>query len=69
MHWEEVRIELLERALKRLEGEERALIELFHIEGLSIEQIAEITSLSVANVKVKLHRIRKKLAYFIHSEP
>ena len=37
------------------------LINLFYHSRQSVEEIALITGLSDANVKVKLHRIRKKL--------
>jgi RNA polymerase sigma-70 factor (ECF subfamily) len=37
------------------------LITLFYKNENSIEDISDIMGLSVSNVKVKLHRIRKKL--------
>lgn len=51
----------LERAREQLTPEERGLIGLFYNEEHTIEEISEISGLSIANVKVKLHRIRKKL--------
>lgn len=63
-----LQLELLEKALDRLPAEERALVLLFYKEEKSIEEIASISGLSVANVKVKLHRIRKKLNEIIRSE-
>lgn len=51
----------LEAALELLAPDERAMILFFYMENKGIEEIASITGLSVANVKVKLHRIRKKL--------
>ena len=44
-----------------LSEKDRALVHLFYMENNSIEEISEITSLSKSNVKVKLHRLRKKL--------
>lgn len=38
-----------------------AVIDLFYMQGLSIEEISEITGESVSNVKVKLFRARKQL--------
>jgi RNA polymerase sigma-70 factor, ECF subfamily len=52
---------MVNRAIDRLPPEESALVTLFYTEENSIEDISHITGLSVSNVKVKLHRIRKKL--------
>lgn len=57
---EERRI-MVERALERLPGDDNLLITLFYKGDNSIDEISEITGLSVSNVKVRLHRIRKKL--------
>jgi RNA polymerase sigma-70 factor (ECF subfamily) len=54
-------IELIQRVMKSLPGEDAALMDLFYHQQLSIEEISHITSLSVSNVKVKLHRIRKRI--------
>lgn len=55
------RLEKLGKAVELLAPEERGLITLFYMEEHSIEEISSITGLSVSHVKVKLHRIRKKL--------
>lgn len=52
----------LERALSQLSPGERALITLFYMEEHSMGDIAAIMGISAANVKVKLHRIRRKLS-------
>jgi RNA polymerase sigma factor (sigma-70 family) len=52
---------VLDRALIRLPEEDNLLITLFYKNENSIEDISEITGLSASNVKVRLHRIRKKL--------
>lgn len=57
----ERRYDRLRDALDGLSAEERAIITLFYNDNKSIECIAEVTELSVSNVKVKLHRTRKKL--------
>lgn len=62
------RIELLRDALSRLSPDERALITLFYEDEKTIEEIALITNQSEGNVKVKLHRLRKKLANWIKEE-
>ncbi len=51
----------INQAFEYLKPDERAVITLFHLEEHSIEEIAEITKLSKSNVKVKIHRTRKKL--------
>jgi RNA polymerase sigma factor (sigma-70 family) len=53
--------ELLQKALQSLPEEENVIVSLFYQNDNSIEDISAITGLTVANVKVKLHRIRKKL--------
>ncbi|MCP9612289.1 RNA polymerase sigma factor [Coprobacter tertius] len=55
-------LEELDKALKCLLPEERALVSFFYNEKIPIEQIASISGLSVSNVKTRLYRIRKKLA-------
>jgi RNA polymerase sigma factor (sigma-70 family) len=55
---------MVERAMERLSADENLLITLFYKGENSIEDISNITGLSMSNVKVRLHRIRKKL----HSE-
>ncbi len=48
--------------MKKLEPEERGLISLFYTQELAVAEISKISGLSESNVKVKLFRIRKKLA-------
>jgi RNA polymerase sigma factor (sigma-70 family) len=57
----EDRKKFLEEAMGHLKPNERAVINLFYMEENSIEEVAKITSLSKANVKVMLHRSKKKL--------
>ncbi|GHV51663.1 DNA-directed RNA polymerase sigma-70 factor [Bacteroidia bacterium] len=58
---ENEQVKKLEMALVKLPPDERGLILLFYMEDKSIDDIAQITSLSSSNVKTRLHRIRKKL--------
>lgn len=51
----------LQRAIEKLDIEERALITFFYYEDKSIAECATILGYSESNVKVRLHRIRKKL--------
>ncbi len=55
------KFELLQKALKSLPEDENVIVSLFYQNDSSIEDISTVTGLTVANVKVKLHRIRKKL--------
>lgn len=55
------RFELLQKALQSLPEDENVIVSLFYQNDSSIEDISSVTGLTVANVKVKLHRIRKKL--------
>lgn len=56
-----------EMALKKIPEEDNLLLTMFYLEQQTIEDISEITGLSVSNVKVKLHRTRKKLYEHINS--
>ena len=57
----EEQIEKLQQALTKLTAEERALVTLFYEEEHSIQELAQILNLNEGNIKVKLHRLRKKL--------
>ena len=52
---------MIEKAMARLTDDDNLLIALFYKAENSIEDISHITGLSMSNVKVRLHRIRKKL--------
>lgn len=54
-------VKKLKEALLKLKEDENLIITLFYKFDNSIEEIAEITNLSISNVKVKLYRTRKKL--------
>ena len=53
--------ELLDWALERLSAEDRMVMELVYLEGLSGKEAADLLGWSVANVKVRCFRSRKKL--------
>jgi RNA polymerase sigma-70 factor (ECF subfamily) len=53
--------ELLDWALAQLSAEERMVIELVYLEGLSVREAAGLLGWSVANVKVRSFRSRRKL--------
>jgi RNA polymerase sigma factor (sigma-70 family) len=52
---------MIEQALGHLTDNEQLLVTLFYKGENSVEEISNITGLSNSNVKVRLHRIRKKL--------
>lgn len=54
-------IEDLYKAINLLEHTDRNIIMLFYLAEKSIKEIAQITGLSIGNIKVILHRARKKL--------
>lgn len=54
--------ELVHKAIKELDEDQRALVVLRDVEGLSYEEIMEITELPEGTVKSRLHRAREKLA-------
>lgn len=57
----EDRKRLIEEGMKHLNPKERAVINLFYLEEMDTKEVAEITKMSVSNVKVSIHRARKKL--------
>ena len=57
----EERRQVVRDCLKKLPEQDAALVTFFYFEELSIKEIAEITELTQDNIKVKLHRSRKKL--------
>lgn len=58
-------LDSLAAAIGALEADERALVTLRYYDDRPIAECAEITGLTEANVKVRLHRIRKKLFVMI----
>ncbi|PKP00369.1 MAG: RNA polymerase subunit sigma-70 [Bacteroidetes bacterium HGW-Bacteroidetes-8] len=61
----EKRFELLNRMLSSLDTSERFLIALFYNHEKSIKEIADITGTKESNVKVKLHRIKKRMGEMV----
>ena len=52
---------VINTVLKKLNPEDHMLVTLYYFKEYSTEEISEIVNISQSNVKVKLHRIRKKL--------
>ncbi|MBQ9766044.1 MAG: RNA polymerase sigma factor [Lachnospiraceae bacterium] len=59
---------ILNKAIKELLPEEQELIYLVEFEELSYKDVAGVMKLSLAQVKVKLHRTRKKLEKILKRE-
>lgn len=57
----EEQIARLNRAIERLNPEERTLISLFYYEEKTLNEVALILGLTENNAKVKLYRVRKKI--------
>ena len=55
------RSKIMNDCLLKLPEEERSIIWMFYYDELSLKEIIEVTQFSEANIKVKLHRARKKL--------
>ena len=65
---DEEQIQRLQEAISRLSPDEQALVSLFYEEDRPITEIGYILHLTESNVKVKLHRIRKKLYLLMKQE-
>lgn len=59
---------LLQSALETLKPEERELVFLRDVMGYNYQEISEILKITVENVKVKLHRTRKRLREIINGD-
>ncbi|MDO6813319.1 RNA polymerase sigma factor [Tenacibaculum soleae] len=55
------RAEIINNCILRLPEDERTILWMFYFDELSLKEIIAITNFSEANVKVKLHRARKRL--------
>ena len=64
----EEQLQRLQRAMEKLEADERALITLYYMEEKPLSEVAFILGMTEGNAKVKLHRIRKKLYIFIKNQ-
>ncbi len=53
--------ELVDRLLATLKPAERAVIDLFYLQGRSVQEIKEMTGWSAAHVKVRAFRARQKM--------
>ncbi|MEM9076725.1 MAG: sigma-70 family RNA polymerase sigma factor [Bacteroidota bacterium] len=61
--------EYIKKCIRKLSENDAAIVTLFYFEEMSIKEIGKITGLSDDNVKVKLHRSRKKLYQLLQNVP
>lgn len=62
------RINLIKKSLKKLPGDESAIITLYYLEDQSIQKVSEALNITPSNVKIKLFRARKKLYDLLPAE-
>lgn len=63
----EERSRYLQMAVEALPETDRVVVTLFYYDELSLDEIAEVTGLTSNNIRIKLHRSRKKM-YQVISE-
>lgn len=56
----------LNLALEKLPEDDQVLVTLYYYESQSMDEISLITGLTVSNIKVKIHRARKKMNELLH---
>jgi len=56
----------LNLALGKLPEDDQVLVTLYYYESQSMDEISQITGLTVSNIKVKIHRARKKMFELLH---
>jgi RNA polymerase sigma factor (sigma-70 family) len=56
----------LNLALSKLPEDDQVLVTLYYYEGQSMDEISVISGLTVSNIKVKIHRGRKKMYEILH---
>ena len=65
---EDIRITRILMAMRKLNGDQCALVALRDIEGLSIKELQELTGLRSGTIKAQLHRTRAKLGRILSSD-
>jgi RNA polymerase sigma-70 factor (ECF subfamily) len=53
-------------ALSKLPEDDQVLVTLYYYENQSMDEISTITGLTVSNIKVKIHRARKRMYSLLH---
>ncbi|MCB0837783.1 MAG: sigma-70 family RNA polymerase sigma factor [Bacteroidetes bacterium] len=60
--------EVLEAALTRLDPENKAIINLYYQENMSVKEIAQLMEWTESNVKIRLHRSRGEIRRMIEAK-
>lgn len=58
----------LRNALERLKPADAGLVSLYYLQEKSVQEVSEVTGLSVSNVKVKLYRLRSELRAILEQQ-
>ena len=64
----EGKFRILDQVINELNPSDRFLILSFYIHDKSIKEISEITDISESNVKVRLHRIKRRLMLLVNNK-
>lgn len=56
------------RAMQQLHPIDASLLDLYYYQELPLQEVAEITNISLANVKVRLHRARKQMRQLLQTQ-
>jgi RNA polymerase sigma-70 factor (ECF subfamily) len=56
----------LNLALEKLPEDDQVLVTLYYYENQSMDEISQITGLTVSNIKVKIHRARKRMQLLLY---
>lgn len=62
------RVEQVIRAMRFLNAEQCALVAMHDVEGLSIDELSQLTGMPAGTIKAQLHRTRKKLGRLLKNE-
>lgn len=65
---QEIRVTRVLMAMKRLSGDQCALVALHDIEGLSIDELQKLTGMPAGTIKSRLHRTRVKLGKMLSND-
>lgn len=64
----EKRVERVLNAMRRLDKEQCALVALHDVEGLTIDELQDLTGMPAGTIKSQLHRTRKKLGRLLSND-
>ncbi len=60
--------QLIQNAISKLSDKDEMLLTLFYLKEMNLEEISEIVELTINNVKVGVHRARKRLAVILKEQ-